>query len=218
MIELSPIADVLSSFDLRVNEAGIWTIRDGRVAVGVVLLAESDHRIAVVRKKSVEGYEFSDMLALPGGVVRACSGMSFAEAAEKSVLARATDEAGLSRGNLKDFRVQSASYAPITRYTVKGLEQFAMVFAVDATVLQPTMIGPTRQSISEAFFTGQPFDWKEFAPANRLILAKARADHISDEQKIVQRKEIDGALDFCNRAAKEQSLPMLAHPWNTPVT
>jgi hypothetical protein len=214
VIDLSPIEGIVNSFpDLALNEANIWTIQGGRVAIGIVLLAERKGLIAVVRKDAVTDYEFSDMLALPGGVVRGGTGLSFAQSVEASLLSRAADEAGLNVDNLTDIRVLSPDYVPVSRYTVKGSEQFALVFAARATVTKPVILEPKRRSIREAFFATLPLDWKEIAPANRLILANAYASRIPAEQKIAHLAEINRALAFCNAAAQERGLPLLSNPW-----
>jgi hypothetical protein len=183
------------------------------VAIGAVLLADWSDRIAVVRKESVQGYEFSDMLALPGGLVRGDDGSQFEQCFEQSITLRADEEAGLKKEHLADLRLATPNFVPVTRYTAKGGERFTAVLAVRASVTKAVTLLSARKSIREAFLAALPLDWKSFAPANRLILARTLAPRLGAEERTANKGVIDEALGFCNAAAGAASLPQVPHPW-----
>lgn len=195
------------------NEANIWSIRDGRVAIGVVLLVRKDRSVVVVRKRAIKHYEFSDMLSLPGGVVRGNVTDSFATSFERSLMERARDEAGFGEDDLADFKAYPAEVAPVSRYTAKGASRLTVLFPVEARLERPIKPQATRSSVSDAFFAKLPLNWKEFAPANRLILAWALADEVSADDRKIHADEIQSALTFCNSAAEDAGLPLFRDPW-----
>jgi hypothetical protein len=199
--------------DAGLNGEGFWTVKGGRIAIGVVLLGTADDRIVVVRKKGVGGYEFSEMLALPGGITRGEGKTSFEGCVEQSIFSRAGDEAGLRAENIVDIRLLAPDFVPVTRYTAKGAERFTAVLTVQASLKKAVRLAPSRKSISEAFYAALPLDWKSFAPANRLILARALAGRIGPEERAANDSVIDDALAFCNDAARVVGLPQLPHPW-----
>lgn len=199
--------------DLAPTDEGVWAVKDGKVAIGVVLLADWSDQIAVVRKESVPGYEFSEMLALPGGLVRGDDAIPFDQCFEQTVILRADDEAGLKREHLAGLQLATPDFVPVTRYTVKGRERFTAVFTVRASVEKAVRLESARKSIREAFFVTLPLQWKSFAPANRLILARVLAPGLGAEERAANKHAIDEALGLCNGAAEAAGLPRLPHPW-----
>src|SRR5438552_2008949 len=91
--------------ELRPNAQGIWTIRNGECAIGVVLLAQHDRKIALIRKAPVEGYEFSGMYALPGGLIRQTENSTFFESFTRSMRDRARRECGLAQESVTKVRL-----------------------------------------------------------------------------------------------------------------
>jgi hypothetical protein len=157
--------------DLSLDEAGIWTIRGGRCAIGIVLLAQHGSEIIAVRKARVAGYEFSNLLALPGGLVRAdSSSRTFYSAVERSLYDRALRECGLRKEAIENLRLVEADF-PVTSYTAKGQRRFTLVVAARCEIYNFIPAAADR-SISEAVLLGAPLPLHEFAPANRIILAK----------------------------------------------
>ncbi|WP_375415428.1 hypothetical protein [uncultured Bradyrhizobium sp.] len=214
MIDSREVIQYLNRVGLpKLNEANIWGTRDGRVAIGVVLLVRKNQNIVVVRKETVKNYEFSDMLSLPGGVVRGLAPQSFAASFERSLLARARDEAGLNETDLSDFRTLPVTVTPVSRYTAKGASRLTVLFPVEAKLERPVKPEATRSSVKEVFFAALPLDWKAFAPANRLILAWAFADQISAQERIMHADQLQSALTFCNSAAEDAGLPHFRNPW-----
>src|ERR1700737_4683547 len=109
--------------ELRPNPQGIWTIRNGECAIGVVLLAKHDDKIALVRKAPVEGYEFSGMYALPGGLIRQQENSTFLASLTRSMMHRAAQECGLAQESLTELRLENFGNPPVTEYTIKGIKK-----------------------------------------------------------------------------------------------
>ena len=202
--------------DLSLNSANIWTVQQGRCAIGVVLLVESSASVALIRKARVKGYEFSDRLALPGGLVRGVCGPAFAPCFEQSIRARAEEEAGLTAEQLSELVIVAPEFAPVSRYTVKCVERFTAVFTVRANIKRPQPLVSADKSIQEAFFSPLPPKWEVLAPANRLILARAMRDHADDNVKTAARASVNEALAFCNDAAAIVNVPPVPDPWMSP--
>lgn len=208
MIEVAEVEEFLSSFgDLRSNSANILTVHGDKV------LASSEGAIVVVRKQQVDGYEFSGKLALPGGVVRGEAKLGFAYAFERSLLDRAKDETGLTEDTIVDLRAMPVRTAPVTRYTAKGAERLSLVFAVEACIARSTELRANRASIDAAFLATPLLNWEDYAPANRLILARALRDRTPAAEMQTHADAIESALAFCNAAAIDAGVPPLQHPW-----
>lgn len=212
-MDLTALGSVQWLRDVNLSSGGIWMVKAHKVAIGIVLLATWKDQITVVRKESVKGYEFSELLALPGGIIRGHDASSFVECLEQTVLLRAEDEAGLKAEDLSDLEVLAPNSVPVTRYTAKGAERFTAVLAARASLTKEVQLSSRRRSIHETFFASLPLDWKAFAPANRLILAAALVDRVGAEERAQNERVIDDAWAFCNGAAEAAGLPMSSHPW-----
>jgi hypothetical protein len=201
--------------DLKHGEDGIWTIKDGRCAVGIVLLTRYRDKVVLVRKAQVTGYEFSGRLTLPGGIVRGPAGATFDDCAENSIALRASRECGVDPDLLEDLRLDETGNPPVTSYTAKGSRRYTLVLAAHVTLRDAFAPKSNDQTVSEAFLTDMPLSWEEFAPANRLILAKTLSNDISEKEKAACTGQIDQALSFCNDAAATLGLPLFEHPWRS---
>ena len=198
--------------DLHLSDQGIWSIQKGACAIGIVLLAVSRGRVVAIRKAAVSGYEFSNLLALPGGVVRGTANQQFDDCVGQTLWARARDEAGLSPADLHDVAAIHG-FAPVTRYTVKGVERFSIVFGVRAALASTVNLVATRRSVSETFLASRPLAWASYAPANRLLIAHALSDEVPESEKSASHGAISEALSFCNAAAATIGLPAVPDPW-----
>lgn len=202
--------------ELRLNQSGIWTIRKGECAVGVVLLAQQNGRIVLVRKAAVKGYEFSNMYSLPGGLVRHGDPDSFPNSLNLSVMERSAKECGLIPELITNLHLENPMHSPVTEYRVKGSVKRTLVLIAKAQLIQDYVPQSTDHSISDARLAKIPTetDWDAIAPANRLIIARAFSASLPAAEKLASRPTIDVALASCNAAAKPLGLPELGHPWD----
>lgn len=209
--EIDSFVESLGGASCNANE--IWSVGGGQLAIGIVLLAALGDSFVVVRKQHVAGYEFSGKLALPGGVVRGSARDGLMLSLRNSLRDRAKDEAGLDPENLTGLSMQPARRAPVTRYTVKCVERLSLVFAAKADITGTPALNADRASIQEVSLTKPPLDWMDYAPANRLTLAWALTNVISQREKRQHARAIEDALAFCNAAAADAAVPLLEPPW-----
>jgi hypothetical protein len=197
-MNIAPLMSARWYAGLSPDEAGIWTTRGGRCAIGIVLLAQQASQIVAVQKAAIPGYEFSDYFALPGGLIRVEPVSStFPEAVEPSLCARAFRECGLPKDRMKNLRLIDVEY-PVTSYSAKGRQRFTLVLAArcDISDFRPAAAD---RSVSRAFLLAPPFSLRAFAPANRLILAHCFPDTASSAE---DRLSLEEARLFCRENAK----------------
>lgn len=210
------------TLELKLNEAGIWTI-DGTVGLGcVVLLETSDGEILLIRKAHRPLYEFSGQLALPGGMVRSSGTLESHEQMildlEHTLYARLADEAGLTSS--PSVQLMEGLRPVITSYNAKGARRYTLVVAFNGLAKAKYPL----QSRSSSVESPQWTPWEqlasslgEVAPANRLILGAYLWRRMRSSQRETVRACLDEALNACGIWASDLGLVAPSAPWISPL-
>lgn len=193
-----------------------------RAQIGVVVLV-CDHsgtspKFLLVQKAAKPGYPFSDLWALPGGMVRTKDDQpaNFTLLATSAV-ERLRDETGL---NIEPNRLKlNTEIPPVTEYPVKGDTCRVIVLALEleGTIASDTgQIRPTAKSIARCSFTDPLTIIDKLAPANRIILARFLWPRIPIEVRSHFEPSIREAIKFCNGVARTIDFPVI-QPWSPHV-
>jgi ADP-ribose pyrophosphatase YjhB (NUDIX family) len=137
------------------------------LAVGVVLVVRNSlDEVALIQKAAKEAYEFSNLWAFPGGMVRGSNG-SFLDAVESSLRSRVGAEIGLGFGDVQPLPTGELS---VTSYNAKGSRRFVLVLPFTACADGP--LHPADPSIGASrWFAPSEID-VSMAPANLLVLCR----------------------------------------------
>lgn len=198
-----------------VGSNGIWTICGEKCALGVVLYAEFESKITLVRKAHKNEYEFSGRYALPGGLVRHGSRNSFEQAARTSLLSRVASECGIVIKNEDDLIFLDFGPPPVTRYTVKGESRYTLVFCGKLSLENESSLEPSDRSIDKAIWCDVPPPWDKLAPANAVILSNIMWQKFNSGQREQAREHVVHAFDLCTTWAVELGLPKPNLPWGS---
>lgn len=146
----------------------IWRLKNFNCAIGSVVFAHFKGMVTIVQKTPVVGYELSEKWAFPGGLVRGTEVPSLSNAIVQSVKSRALSEAGLILRDIEFLDGEWSHLCPITRYTVRGTEQFTLVIPTIAKVEFQQELRTDDQSIKDA-------KWQLISSLSDLDLAPANA-------------------------------------------
>lgn len=190
--------------------------------LGAVVLAESDGSVALIRKASKEGYRFSHLLALPGGMVRSSSPDGVAgtddvnnEATARASLAnRAAREAGLDLANID---LEATELGPVvTNYDVNGRSKFALMLTYRYRVDGKPDLRLDDASVDRAFWSPTPLEWRRLAPANCLIVAHLMWAQMSSAERDRAKPAVENAATACLGWGTSMGFATLAVPWSSP--
>jgi hypothetical protein len=146
---------------LTLHPGSIAASADGRFGLGAILVVEDaeTHAIVFVRKAQKMRYEFSSMLAFPGGMVRLGSHPDdLALEIVRSLIQRVHAETGLEM-SLEKIGLLDISTAPTTRYWAKGSYRHTIVLPFYMKLTQQSKLRPNDSSIEEAFWRSAPYPW-----------------------------------------------------------
>jgi ADP-ribose pyrophosphatase YjhB (NUDIX family) len=193
---------------------GIWTAgTQHRFGLGVVLLLEQDDAVLLIRKAPKSGYEFSGLLALPGGMVRGKQGDSLAQAVHSSLASRLQAEAGVSLDALQLLPSLVSVPPPISSYTAKGRRRFTAVLGLRAEARGEIRPVAGDRSVDRAELWRPPLPWRQLAPANCLLLATQRWPRLDPAERSLAREPVRRSLERCQGWARQLDLPAPAPPW-----
>jgi len=184
----------------------------GACAVGTVLLAQNGRGFVCVRKAQKEAYEFSGLLTLPGGVVRGVECEDSAGPIIKSLADRMDREAGLAFSDLTDLVFAKDIGMPVTAYTVRRRIVRTVILPFSAAVREDFEPRARDASVSECFYRQAPFEWPEFAPANRLLLAAASWKRLDAATRARAAPLLIETIATIDKAAMAVGLPAYVFP------
>jgi hypothetical protein len=223
---MSAMAQVLSQF-LESCQA----LKDGFVAIddqsawrlGTVLFARHGESFAHVQKAPVQSgrYEFSNLWALPGGMIRAVAGAGQAATitslAKVSMQQRAEKEAGIPH-HMTENATLCLNLGPIvTSYTASnGKLCFTLMTAQECQLDNGIALHPSDKSIKAAGWIKPPLDWESYAPANRLIIAHKLWPNLTELDKDRSRAAIQAAVNQCTQWAQSVEMSPACGPYDKP--
>lgn len=215
-IDISAITSQPAFRTAELNNEDIWTIQNGACTVGAVMLIRRMGQVALIRKAPRPGYAFSEMLAMPGGLIRARDQMGFEKAFQQYLFERVKLEAGIDVGDLREPKLLSLGACPVSGYRVKGIERRTVIIAVEAVCDRSADLKCADPSVADASWHEVPPPWDRVAPANCLILASALASDLSPDQRSMALARVDAAHSQCCRWAEDVGLPAAGHPFGGP--
>jgi hypothetical protein len=195
-----------------------------RWRLGAIVFARSDQSFAAIQKAAPSSgtYEFKDLWALPGGMVRASNrqaGWGESEIAQLTIASsrqRADVEAGFPADHPQSL-VPVGSLGPIvTNYTAKGQQRYTLVVVLEFEVSEPFELSPRDHSVQASRWMELPLRWDRFAPANRLAIAHLLWSRLSAEQKETARAPVEEAAMQCATWASDTGWPSPPRPWDPP--
>lgn len=202
--------------NIEVDEQNVVRIRDGGAQLGCVLLIASQdlRHILLVQKQSYKDYEHSEMWAMPGGTVRTTEEPGDVSALiRNSLLIRIGKETGLT---VSSEQIAQLPMIPPPASAATRFNERRVTIVIPFILLSPmeveTRTAPNATSIAQCKWIERPLSWQSIAPANRVILAFALWNHLSDEEQVAARGPVQSALIECNGWAGETGLPP-AHLW-----
>jgi hypothetical protein len=165
-----------------------------------------------IEKAQKPGYEFSHMMALPGGMCRGSnrdevSQITIDEEVRNSVTRRVRAETTLDLKS-DSLTPMPISELPITSYTVKGEKKFVVIFPWIATIdSELTQVESEDHSVDRAIWQSVlNIPWERVSPANRLIIAAASWRYLNESQRIAAGLHLQDAKDFCTQATEESGI------------
>lgn len=197
------------------NRDGFLSSGDGRFEIGAVLLLLDPARkmVVLIRKAAKEGYEFSNMLALPGGMIRTMEGSgTVLNCILNSLIERVYLECGL-RVDSGDIVSMEMAPPPVTRYTVKGEPRYVVVLPFACAISDCSKLQSIVSSVSEASWVDIAADWNwdEVTPACRIVLVNGIWSLLSGEDRDNAIKSVGESQRKCNEWASEAGLPRSPH-------
>lgn len=195
-----------------------------RWRLGAIVFANSKQSFAAIQKAapSSGNYEFKDLWALPGGMVRASNRQPDWSDSEilRLTIASSRQRAELEAGFPPDETQNPApigSLGPIvTSYTAKGQQRYTLVVVLEFEVPEPFELSPRDHSVQAARWMEIPPPWDRFAPANRLAIAHLLWPRLAAEQKETARAPIEEAARQCASWASDTGWPSPPRPWDPP--
>ena len=188
------------------NKTPFWNQIGTVRHIGAVLLITSPRGYALVRKASKQGYEFSQKLTLPGGMVRPLDTESFEHSIVRSVLERAEAEAGIHRDILQSVNIAPQAECPVTAYSVKGVLKYTVMIPVIAHSDVDFELGVDDPSVAETFWhDSTKVPWEQLAPGNCIIIHNLLASKLSKSTLTKGSSAIEKAKQKVNYWASQSS-------------
>ena len=178
--------------------------------LGAVAFVRSGENFAVVQKAARTSYEFSDLWALPGGMVRLPKGDEPSiDRLEGAVRSRINQEAGLILNEL-----DPVALGPIvTTYVAKGRSRTTLVAVFAGQTSHPETLTANDSTIQTVAWSSALATPALFAPANQLILAHLLWFALSDEARLQMKVDLQPALHACTEAAECAGIVAPELPW-----
>lgn len=205
-------------FSMEPHPAGNGTFRlaGTDVGVGSVLAVTAGGQMLFVRKASVPDYKFSDLWALPGGMVRFAGstvvpGQYWETAFAQFLSIRVGQESGLIVPPSAIKRMPCIP--PITSYEARGAQRWTQVIPFLASMEQTSPVAAGDHSIATAEWRSPDATVADCAPANCLIIARLALANLIGKDVETYRDPVLRAYDFCNNCAQEVGMPPLPPVW-----
>jgi hypothetical protein len=196
------------------SREGLLTLESSDLACGAVLFLReaSMGRVLMVQKAPREGYKFSDLWVLPGGMIRTMDSKgeepleeSLEECGSRFVQKRVALETGLALERRALRALRSQVPPPVTCYEAKGRTRYTLVlpFSHEPLPSAPMGLAPHCSSIQAVRWCDPVECWGEIAPANQIILANGLWNQWSEKQQDWVRPGLEEAREQCTRWAQE---------------
>lgn len=195
---------------------GLLALESTDLECGAVLFLReaSMGRVLMAQKNPRDGYVFSGLWVLPGGMIRETdprveeARMETAEeCGSRFIRKRVVQETGLEidRASLHALRDPCHWVPPVTCYQARGETRYVLVlpFSHEPLPVPPPGLVPHCASIQSVCWR-DPLDcWGEIAPANQIILANCLWTEWTPEQRASVRPALEKAREQCTRWAQE---------------
>lgn len=182
------------------------------VGIGAVLavLRPNPLEVLVVQKADVDGFEFSGMWSMPGGMVR-CSESSAENPDPLLLLANSLSkrvqlECGISGVTAAQLSPVVILPPPVTRYTAKGMLRHTVVLPFLFTGPEPLHLVASDRSVRNPQWMKVDEALRATAPANRLILASLVWPSLTKPERNQLTPDVNAARQQCNSWAAEVGL------------
>ena len=190
------------------NLQGGYRFSNTDIGIGAVLAVNVGDSLAFIQKASKKDYEFSNLWALPGGMVRLDGPRPDIPTKNdicQFLSARVAKESGLQ---ISPDVITSVNFGPvITSYTANGDARVTAVFVFAATLKVMVALRPNDPSIRAADWR-RPLDvLPHCAPANRIIVAQQAKLSWNPDQIRQIRQSVEDAEEFCNDVARKVGFP-----------
>ncbi len=202
---------------------GRLIVKNTDLECGVVLFLreEPGGRVLMVQKALRDGYEFSDLWVLPGGMIRVGNpapdevGATLEESGSRFVQIRLALETGLKLERQALRALRGFWPPPVTRYKAKGRTRYTLVlpFSHDPLPSAPMELAPHCSSIQALGWLDPVARWEEIAPANQIILANLLWTQWSQKQRARVRPALEATREQCTRWAQEVGFEPPALPF-----
>lgn len=178
--------------------------------LGAVAFVRSGESFAVVQKAARANYEFSNLWALPGGMVRLRKGdESSPDRLADAVRSRICQEAGIVMNELDPLALGPI----VTTYAAKGRSRTTLVAVFTGRTPRPENLAPSDSTIQAVAWSSALATPAVFAPANQLILAHLLWFALSDEARLQIKADLQPALNACAKAAECAGIAAPESPW-----
>ena len=188
-----------------------WRVGKSKANAGVVALLRSIDKFVGVQKAKRKGYEFSNLVSLPGGMISCSGNQEFEFDLQQSLFRRTSAEAGLASSQMKELSLPADQKPIVTSYFAKGQQRFTVLFHAVSTITD-TSFKPrsSDSSVSSAGWQNcaSP-DWEKFTPGNLLIIYKILEPELTADEKRMALPHVKTARKKCNHWAVGAGLPEL---------
>ena len=180
--------------------------------LGGVVYARAGARFAAIQKTQKPGYEFSDLWALPGGMVRDFSAPEAEVSIAESVARRAAAEAGFAPTPVDLVH----GLGPVTTsYTVDNAQKWTLVVAFECKMRSASSLQPSDHSVQAARWTESNRALTDFAPANQVIIGHLLWPEYDDIQRRAARDILEPPYAKCVDWANQAGVVPPAAPWSS---
>lgn len=187
--------------------------------LGSVLLARRNGDVALIQKAAsgTDAYEFTDLWALPGGMIRAhegdSSGADIPQLTRRSLQRRVALEAGIGP-DISDAMTLVATLGPIvTSYTAKGRQRYTLMVVHSCQCPPGHQLVSGDRSVQAARWAERP-DWARLAPANCLILGHLLWGDLTEQARAEARPSLEAAAAACGQWAADVGVQAPPRPWD----
>ncbi|WP_265593054.1 NUDIX domain-containing protein [Verrucomicrobium sp. BvORR034] len=191
------------------NQGSFLQIAGSEVGIGAVLYARCGEQVLFVQKAEKQGYEFSNMLALPGGMVRIVPGQTISDETILDALCdRVSQETGFmpNKSRCRPFPVPGC----ISRYTAKNVLRYAFVIPYLIDVDETTEVSPGHASVSTAKWMDPTAALSSCAPVNCVIVSGVLKRLLSKPHDERVRQAEEAARAKCKEFLKGVHVPEMA--------
>jgi len=194
---------------------GFFQVCSG-VGLGAVALCVDDLTgdVLVVRKSVRPGYEFSNLYALPGGMIRwRTSTEALRDAIAGSLFSRCERETGLLLSCETPLIPIDLFPPPTTRYLARGVVRHTLVLPFRVVRVRRFVPHASDASVTEASWQPPAVVLPAMAPANRVILAHVLWSRLSATAWRELVPCVQEAVGVCAEWARSVGVAPVSQSW-----